>query len=72
MTPFFHMIAGAAVIIGGQESYGLGRGRGNSRGGYKGRAGDKRPRNLERLSSAPEEQGTNSVVDASVEHEYSD
>jgi len=64
--------AGAASIIGGQESYGMGRGRGGGRGAYKGRAGEKRPRNLGRLNAAPGEQGQTSVVDMSVEHEYSD
>ena len=63
---------GAASIIGGQESYGMGRGRGGGRGAYKGRAGEKRPRNLDRLNAAPGEQGQTSVVDMSVEHEYSD
>lgn len=76
-------IAGAASIVGGHESYGLARwsagrewdetaSRGRGRGGYRGRAGEKRPRNLERLMKAPGEQGTTSVVDISVEHEYSD
>jgi len=64
--------AGAASIIGGQESYGMGRGRGGGRGAYRGHAGEKRPRNLDRLITAPGEQGQNSVVDMSVEHEYSD
>ncbi|DBB17512.1 TPA: hypothetical protein ACH3X3_002579 [Trebouxia sp. C0006] len=64
--------AGAASIIGGQESYGMGRGRGGGRGAYRGRAGEKRPRNLDRLNAAPGEQGQTSVVDMSVEHEYSD
>ncbi|DBA74849.1 TPA: hypothetical protein ACH3X2_009187 [Trebouxia sp. C0005] len=64
--------AGAASIIGGQESYGMGRGRGGSRGAYRGHAGEKRPRNLDRLHTAAGQQGQTSVVDMSVEHEYSD
>lgn len=64
--------AGAASIIGGQESYGMGRGRSGGRGAYRGRAGEKRPRNLDRLNTAAGEQGQTSVVDMSVEHEYSD
>ncbi len=50
----------------------MGRGRGGGRGAYRGRAGEKRPRNLDRLNAAPGEQGQSSVVDMSVEHEYSD
>ncbi len=50
----------------------MGRGRGGGRGAYRGRAGEKRPRTLDRLHTAPGQQGQTSIVDMSVEHEYSD
>lgn len=51
-----HVLTGAADA---------GHGGGKGRGGY---AGEKRPRNLERLTAA----GAQSAVDMSLEHEYSD
>ena len=45
-----------------------GRGGSRTRGTYMGHAGEKRPRNLERLTAA----GAQSAVDMSLEHEYSD
>lgn len=45
-----------------------GRGGSRARGTYMGYAGEKRPRNLERLTTA----GAQSAVDMSLEHEYSD
>lgn len=45
-----------------------GRGGSRARGTNMGHAGEKRPRNLERLTAA----GAQSAVDMSLEHEYSD
>ena len=45
-----------------------GRGGSRTRGAYMGHVGEKRPRSLERLTAV----GTQSAVDMSLEHEYSD
>ena len=45
-----------------------GRGGSRARGVNMGHAGEKRPRNVERLTAA----GAQSAVDMSLEHEYSD
>ena len=50
-----------------------GRGGGRTRGTYMGHAGEKRPRNLERLGHPAGTPSTvTTIVDMSVQHEYSD
>ena len=57
--------------MGGQESYGM-SGSGRGRGTFKGRAGYKRNRHQEGLNGKHEEQPDKSIVEVSMEHEYSD